>query len=176
VLIVTIFRVGVSNGSVICRNSIFPLIFPSMSFMSKIVPFGGVWIVNNFWTTSTTNRLATITTNDIFKVPVGLLGGSTTIAFRIPRVGDLTNSGSKWWVFMGVQGWEDYGLDTACPTYNGHLRDIGPYASQYNFRATDGNLNVAKFVDLVIKNPSNQANICSNRIIDASDMFEITLP
>jgi hypothetical protein len=137
---------------------------------------GGVWIVSNFWTTSTANRLATITTNDIIRVPVGPLGGSTTIAFRIPRVGDLANSGSKWWVFIGVQGWEDYGLDTPCPTYNGHLRSIEPYASPYNFRAADGNLNVAKFVDLVIRDPSRQANICSNRIIDASDMFEITLP
>jgi hypothetical protein len=138
---------------------------------------GGVWIVSNFWTESTENRLATITTNDIFKVPVvGPSGGSTTIAFRIPRVGDLAESGSKWWIFIGIHGWEDYGEPVACPTYNGRLRGINPYASQYEFKAVDGNLNVAKFVDLVIKDPSRQADICSNRIIDASDMFEITLP
>ncbi|MGC8964263.1 MAG: glucodextranase DOMON-like domain-containing protein [Brevinematia bacterium] len=138
---------------------------------------GGVWIVSNFWTTSDANRLTNITTNDILSksLTVGYFG-TTTIAFRIPRVGDLANSGSKWWVFMGVQGWEDYGLDTPCPTVNGHLRSIGPFASQYDFRAVDGNLNVPKFVDLVINNPSRQAIICSNRIIDASDMFEITLP
>jgi hypothetical protein len=138
---------------------------------------GGVWTVSNAGNQSPSSVLATITTNDIFKVPVvGPSGGSTTIAFRIPRVGGLAESGSKWWIFIGIHGWEDYGEPTPCPTYNGHLRYILPFASQYDFRAVDGNLNVAKFVDLVIRDPSRQANICSNRIIDASDMFEITLP
>jgi len=138
---------------------------------------GGVWTVSNAGNQSPSSVLATITTNDIFKVPVvGPSGGSTTIAFRIPRVGDLANSGSKWWIFIGIHGWEDYGLPTPCPTYNGRLRYILPYASLYEFRAVDRNLDVAKFVDLVIRDPSRQANICSNRIIDASDMFEITLP
>ena len=136
---------------------------------------GGVWIVSNFWTTSTANRLATIKTNDIFRVPVGFIGGSTTIAFRIPRVGDLANSGEKWLVFIGVQGWEDYGLSTPCPTYNGHLRGLSPYASAYDFRAI-GTQDVSKFVDLVIANPSRQSNVCYSKIIDASDMIEITLP
>ncbi|MFN4246044.1 MAG: glucodextranase DOMON-like domain-containing protein [Brevinematia bacterium] len=136
---------------------------------------GGVWIVSNFWTTSTANRLATITTNDIFRVPVGFIGGSTTIAFRIPRVGDLANNNEKWLVFIGIQGWEDYGLSTPCPSYNGHLRDLGPYGSQYNFRGV-GTTDVSKFVDLVIADPSKQSNVCYSKIIDASDMIEITLP
>ncbi|MCX8028756.1 MAG: hypothetical protein N2712_02050 [Brevinematales bacterium] len=139
---------------------------------------GGVWIVNNFWTTSPTNRLASITTNDIFKGSIGFLSSNTTIAFRIPRVGDLTNSGEKWWVFIGVQGWEDYGLDSPCPTVNGHLRDIIPlYPDLYNFAASDGNnTNTSRFVDIVVNNPVRQSNIIYNRIIDASDMIVITLP
>lgn len=136
---------------------------------------GGVWIVSNFWTTFTANRLALITTNDIIRVPVGFIGGSTTIAFRIPRVGDLTNSGQKWWVFIGVQGWEDYGLSTPCPTVNGHLRDIlFKYPSDYNFGSM--NTNSSKFIDLVVSDPSKQYLICSNKIISSSDMIEITLP
>ncbi|MCX8029745.1 MAG: hypothetical protein N2712_07120, partial [Brevinematales bacterium] len=61
-------------------------------------------------------------------------------------------------------------------TYNGHLREIEPYGSPYNFRAKDGNVNVAKFVDMVISTPSRQSNIIYNKIIDASDMIVITLP
>lgn len=136
---------------------------------------GGVWIVSNFWTTSTANRLATIQTNDIFKGQIGFFSSNTTIAFRIPRVGDLANSGT-WLVFIGIQGWEDYGLDTPCPTYNGHLREIKQFGSQYDFRAKDGNTDVAKFVDMIVNNPSRQSNIIYDKIIDASDMIEINLP
>lgn len=137
---------------------------------------GGVWIVSNFWTTSDANRLATITTNDIFKGSIGFLSSNTTIAFRIPRVGDLANSGERWWIFIGVQGWEDYGIDNAYPTWNGHLRDIEAFASPYNFRSRDGNLNVSKFIDLIIANPARQSNIIYDKIIDSSDMIQITLP
>lgn len=139
---------------------------------------GGVWIVDSFWTTSVTNRLSLITTNDIFKGSIGFLSSNTTIAFRIPRVGLLTNQNEKWWVFIGVQGWEDYGLDTPCPTVNGHLREIIPlYPDLYNFAAVDGNnTNTSKFIDIVVNTPNRQSNIIYNRIIDVSDMIVITLP
>ncbi len=155
---------------------------------------GAIWDVSNVLSgplDSKNKNLTNIFTNDVIRVPLDynayLKTGdpslfSTTVAFRVPRVGALSNSGT-WSVIMFTFGWEDYGESYTYPGNNGHLREIFKYPGVYDFGGGDRKEFIPRVADLLTT--GNQGQILSNivtnagqgfAVINPSDVPSITLP